>query len=151
VDLIQKKSSESDYSTNQAHTRTGSLNTFHLTNKYQLEYVRHSVSDFNRKKSSFITNQKRKSTNFTYEKNNKTITRYSDERYSKKCSLTSNTSSNSCYNRGRTLHYITCRRDNQQKRLTGQSSSTTTTTSSNLTRSTMNIGSDSSDVMLKII
>jgi hypothetical protein len=147
--IVRKTSTQSDYRLNSAYNRSDSLTNTRPTNKKQLKYGRYSVREFTHKKSSFITNKERKSTNFSYQKpKSKTQDvhhRRNSERYSlnpTKYSLSNNTSTNSYYNRGQQLHYITCKRDNNQQILTGQSSSTTTT--SNLTRSTMNTSSESS-------
>ena len=152
MDPLRKKSSESEYHLNTLCKHSGSLNNIHTNSNNQLKYGRYSVCEFNRMKSSFITNKQRKSTNFTQQKNrNKSkdiYQRRNSERYSfnlKKTSLSNNNSRNSCYNRGQPLHYITCKRDSHQPKILGPSLSSTTT--SNFTRSTMTTNSDSSSLM----
>jgi len=144
INHLQKKSSESEYQLNARCQRSGSLSNIHSTNNNSLKYSRYSVCEFNHKKSSFITNKQRKSTNVTYQKpKTKTKNFYSRQntpKYSfnqKKYSSSSNTSANSCYNHGQPLHYVTYKRDNNPQRLSS------TTTTSNLTRSTNNTSSES--------
>jgi len=145
MDHIRKKTSQSDYHLNTTHRNSGSLNNIHSINKNQLKYGRYSVCELDKKKSSFITNKQRRSTNSTYQ-NSKTKTndfyhRRSSDRYlfnPKKNSLSSNTSTSS-YIRGQPVHYITYKRESNQKKFFKQQLS-----ASNLTRSTMNTSSESS-------
>ncbi|CAF1168646.1 unnamed protein product [Adineta steineri] len=136
------------YLLNTIYKRSNSFTT--VENDNQLKYGRYSVCEFNHKKSSFITNKQRKSTNFFH---NKPKTKAKDiyprrnsERYSintTKYSLSNLRHTHTPYNRAQLpLHYVTYRRENNQQRLSKQLSITTTT--SNLTRSTINTGSESS-------
>ncbi|CAF1441869.1 unnamed protein product [Adineta steineri] len=148
MDHIQNRNSKSDYLLNTIYKRSNSFTT--VENDNQLKYGRYSVCEFNLKKSSFITNKQRKSTNFFH---NKPKTKAKDihprrnsEKYSinpTKYSLSNLRHTHTPYNRAQLpLHYVTYRRENNQQRLSKQLSITTTT--SNLTRSTINTGSESS-------
>jgi hypothetical protein len=146
---IQKRSSQWEYHRNAARKRSDSLSAINSPTNNQLKYDRYSICEFNHKKSSFITNKQRKSTNFTHQKprykSKDFYHQRNSERYSsnlKKYSLSSNASTNSVYNRGQPLHYITCKHENNQRKFLGLQLSSTT--ASNLTHSTMNASSDSS-------
>jgi hypothetical protein len=63
-DPLRKKSSQSEYHFNARYKHSSSFSNINSTTNYHLQYGRYSVCELNRKKSSFITNKRRKSTNF---------------------------------------------------------------------------------------
>ncbi len=151
LDPLQKKSSQSEYHLNARYKHSSSFSNINSTTNYHLQYGRYSVCELNRKKSSFITNKQRKSTNFTYENTNNKPRDFHhrcnserDKLNPKKYSLASNISASNCYNRGQPVHYVTCKRDSNQQKFVSQVSSSSTITTSNFTRSTMNTSSDGS-------
>lgn len=147
---LRQKSSHSEYHLNGICKHSGSLNDIHSINNNQLRYGRYSVCDCSHKKSSFITNKQQKSTNVTYQKTKSKpkdlYCRLNRERclFPLNMNPSSSTSTNN-YNRRQSIHYVTCKRENNQPKLSGQQSlSSTTTTTSNLTRSTVTASSESS-------
>jgi hypothetical protein len=149
IDHIRHRTSKSDYQLSSIYKRSGSLSNLHSKNSNPLKYGRYSVCEFNIKKSSFITNKERKSTNVTYQKSKYKTKDIYQRRYSERYlfnpipySSSNNRNTNNCYNRGQPLHYITSTRESNQEKLPKQLSTATTT--SNLTRSAMNTSSESS-------
>ncbi|UJR09284.1 hypothetical protein I4U23_013529 [Adineta vaga] len=147
---ITAKSSKSDYHLNTIYKRSDSLMNIQANN--QIIYGRYSICEFNQKKSSFISNKDRKSTNFSYQKpKSKTkdiYQRHTIDKYSvkpTKYSLVNLPNRTNSYTRTQPLYYINRRHDDQQQSLSKQSSSTTT--KSNVTRSTVNVSSESSGLI----
>ncbi len=152
LDPLRKKSSQSEYHFNARYKHSSSFSNINSTTNYHLQYGRYSVCELNRKKSSFITNKRRKSTNFYLSKKQEIYQKIfiidvivKDIHWIQKNILYQViVSASNCYNRGQSVHYVTCKRDSNQQKFVSQVSSSSTITTSNFTRSTMNTSSDSS-------